>query len=1239
MHTSPEITCPYVGLVPFTESQAEFFFGRNREQRIIAANLHSSRLTVLYGASGVGKSSVLRAGVVKTLREEAAETLNDPIAPRFVVVYFAEWSDDPVLSLGHAVAAAVRGLLRETPVTPETQPMTLEAMFRQWHDRFDGEFLVILDQFEEYFRYHPDETGEGTFGVDFPKFINRQDLPVNFLLSIRDDSLDKLDYFKGRIPKLFENYLRIDDLDPSAAREALTKPIAAWNLRSSEKAEIDSDLVEAVVTQVGGSERPVRLGGRATALRSEGQSRRISAAYLQLVMTRLWEEEPSRHPRRLRLALLNQLGGVDKISDRHLERVLQTLSPRQQELAAKLFGLLVTRSGSKHAHFASDLADSTNEPVAEITSLLTQLTRSESRILRAVESSSEGTREAKYEIFHDVLGAPIQKWRERFLAQCEFQQQQRQTEQKLAKAKAQRLVLLGVVGLGVCIGFVMYGLWQNAKNEASRFAMLSVASRLKEAELVSQGDAELKQVSYSSVLQAMEDAGHTAVVLPDGDGIQASDGLRHLIEAWAQVQDDGLCLRDGEVPVAVWAAGDVQEFMAVGTQGTAVRRDADHTLHWKPQVFGPSVTVAAAAYRRSPGEQDQLLIARHDGRLQLWNATALSLIQTFESVADRSGTNFVRRLVWLPDGDQFLVAADNGILEKPGDQGVLKLFSAAKKHAPINLEIVNPIVCVAVSPDGTRIAAASEGADEKTNLMLWGRPNAREAFSSEKKRLEVEGIITAVCFVSGDVLATGSEGGKVRLWDLLSDKEIAELSHGSGVNCLAVSSDGKVLASGGNNWRVRFWDLTDLRKDMAQIKVRETPERWYVHNSPVTHLELSHSDDSGTIVAIAGCDNGFVGRHQWPDRRIERSTFPPKDVAMQLLASTADGELLGRDDSGNLWSYRPQFTAGQTSVWMRLSQGQLQNVSSSEVRVDFSRDGKHLAIAQDKGEISVWKRAQRKDAWESDGSMVVRDLEEQETLSAIRWSPDQSEVAIGTSLGRLLWLARDKKDWRIDDRLPSRHHAGQISAIAFDGGEGKASTQIATTGSGGTELWGLDPKNPAHHKFSETQAKNRTDCALFSPDASVLLVGSRDWFGRLLDPRNPGSKNTMMIRAFSHPSAVRAVAFDKRGKTAFTASVDVVRGWDLATGHQLGPDFDYEGRARFITVLSVNEQETLQLVTNEGVIYHWALPRPATDDFKTLRRQVEYRTMQRLDEDGNRFVLTLDELLEIGKKLGRKSEW
>ena len=55
--------CPYKGLIPYTEQDAAFFFGREQDQAIITANLMSTRLTVLYGPTGAGKSSVLRAGV------------------------------------------------------------------------------------------------------------------------------------------------------------------------------------------------------------------------------------------------------------------------------------------------------------------------------------------------------------------------------------------------------------------------------------------------------------------------------------------------------------------------------------------------------------------------------------------------------------------------------------------------------------------------------------------------------------------------------------------------------------------------------------------------------------------------------------------------------------------------------------------------------------------------------------------------------------------------------------------------------------------------------------------------------------------------------------------------------------------------------------------------------------------------------------------------------------------------
>ena len=59
---------PYKGLIPYSEEDAPFFFGRDAEREIITANLMASRLTLLYGASGVGKSSVLRAGVTHHLR-------------------------------------------------------------------------------------------------------------------------------------------------------------------------------------------------------------------------------------------------------------------------------------------------------------------------------------------------------------------------------------------------------------------------------------------------------------------------------------------------------------------------------------------------------------------------------------------------------------------------------------------------------------------------------------------------------------------------------------------------------------------------------------------------------------------------------------------------------------------------------------------------------------------------------------------------------------------------------------------------------------------------------------------------------------------------------------------------------------------------------------------------------------------------------------------------------------------
>ena len=114
--------------------------------------------------------------------------------------------------------------------------------------------LVVLDQFEDYFLYHPDEEGEGSFAGEFPAIVNDPNLRVHFLLSIREDSLAKLDRFKGHIPRLFSNYVRIEHLNRAAARRAIEAPIDEWNRRRSSAYTIEPALVEAVIdaTATGG---------------------------------------------------------------------------------------------------------------------------------------------------------------------------------------------------------------------------------------------------------------------------------------------------------------------------------------------------------------------------------------------------------------------------------------------------------------------------------------------------------------------------------------------------------------------------------------------------------------------------------------------------------------------------------------------------------------------------------------------------------------------------------------------------------------------------------------------------------------------------------------------------------------------------------------------------------------------------------------------------------------------------
>ena len=201
---------------------------------------------------------------------------------------------------------------------------------------------------EEYFVYHGRDRG-GPLREALAEILTRPTLRVHVLLGIRDDALAELDAFKGRVPGLFGNVLRLDHLDVDAARAAIVEPLAELEAIGGPHVVAEPALVAAVVDQVASGRIERRLAGRGI-VEGSGRRGRVEAPYLQLVMERLWEVERGRGSSVLRAETLAELGGAGRIVQQHLERALASLDEPERELVARLFHQLVTPSGTKIAH-------------------------------------------------------------------------------------------------------------------------------------------------------------------------------------------------------------------------------------------------------------------------------------------------------------------------------------------------------------------------------------------------------------------------------------------------------------------------------------------------------------------------------------------------------------------------------------------------------------------------------------------------------------------------------------------------------------------------------------------------------------------------------------------------------------------------------------------------------------------------------------------------------------------------
>ncbi|MDR3460893.1 MAG: hypothetical protein P4L76_01090 [Beijerinckiaceae bacterium] len=669
-------------------------------------------------------------------------------------------------------------------------------------------------------------------------------------------------------------------------------------------------------------------------------------------------------------------------------------------------------------------------------------------------------------------------------------------------------------------------------------------------------------------------------------------------------------------------------FATASNDGTAVIWDAISGRRlWT--LTGHKGHVNSVEFSR---DDRRAVTASDDGSARLWDTASGKSLAIFGG-----HTAPVAAASFSPDGTHVVTASWDG---------TAAVFDTASGARLAALHIPDThVISSLFSPDGSKIATASD--DDAARIWTTSGQLLHE--------LKNPGAETTVAAFSpdGSRILTAANDGTARVWDAASYGLIATLrGHLAQINTAAFSPDGRKIITASDDRTARIWDadtgasvLSLIGHDDIVYSGAFSANGNQVVTASADRTARIWDARSGFVSAVLGGHEGFVFSALFaPDGRgVATAAHEPKAHLWNTDASAARGVLRAnampaavafspdgtriatgsRDGHLRLWDGR----TGETLAFTQDQPGPVRSLA-------FSPDGKSIVATAPDGVIRIWDletNALRPLAghgasvnmarFSSDGERIVTASDDKTAriwaaktgrpLGVLPHDGAVVDAVFSPDGARIVTASADRAATLWNAKTMTRlaaltDHKSFVTLVAFSP-DGK---RIVTGGGQGAELWDGETGAPV---ATLPPAGVTALGAAFSPDGNTLAVASVDRIARLWDARD----GRFLRSLTGHALAVRSVAYSRDGRRLITSSDDLTtRFWDAATGQ---PIAILAGHEAAVVWSGFAPDGTLALsASTDGTVRLWTLP-PLCQDLIDAARNSLPRDLTSAERD--RFFL------------------